>query len=184
MTDEAPWLLPYLPPVARNEYDGGYEWMDRLAHRWAVVPSWGREGWDLGEWPYVLVATCVVRIDPEEPRPFRRPEQCIHCRAFLTLPGPVWMAELTGAECPSTLGNHVPARQTQAYGVCTYVEGDIDVRAYATHDARLRELDNVAAFYWRLKLPEPMEHVVKIGPLPPEYSGPFSWERAERENAT
>lgn len=189
MTDEAPWLLPYLPPVPPNEYDGGYEWAERLNNGdagatpggWVVVPVWGRHGWDLGEWPYVMVATCAVVIDVEEPRPLKRPEQCIHCRQLLTLPGPVWVAEHGGAECPATLAEHAPARQSRVYGVCTYVEGDIEVRAYAGHEERIRELDNIAAFYWRLKERESMEHVAPVGPLPVEYSGPFSWERSERE---
>ncbi|WP_353713505.1 hypothetical protein [Arthrobacter sp. K5] len=37
--------------------NGGYDWMDLIAeHGWAVIPSWGSEGWDLGQWPYVMVA--------------------------------------------------------------------------------------------------------------------------------
>lgn len=36
---------------------GGYEWMDLIGeHGWAVIPVWGADGWDLGTWPYVMVA--------------------------------------------------------------------------------------------------------------------------------
>ncbi|RNL54885.1 hypothetical protein [Arthrobacter oryzae] len=37
--------------------NGGYDWMELIeAEGWAVVPSWGCDGWDLGQWPYVMVA--------------------------------------------------------------------------------------------------------------------------------
>ena len=38
-------------------YDG-YTWMHEVAeHRpeWRPIPGWGRDGWDLGDWPYVIV---------------------------------------------------------------------------------------------------------------------------------
>ncbi|MEO3935107.1 hypothetical protein WMO79_20110 [Micrococcaceae bacterium Sec7.4] len=35
----------------------GYDWMELIeAEGWAVIPSWGCDGWDLGQWPYVMVA--------------------------------------------------------------------------------------------------------------------------------
>jgi hypothetical protein len=37
--------------------DDGYEFMDK-AHKhagWRIVGSWGRDGWDLGSWPLVIV---------------------------------------------------------------------------------------------------------------------------------
>ncbi|MFE5840012.1 hypothetical protein [Arthrobacter sp. NPDC056493] len=35
----------------------GYDWMELIGeHGWAVIPSWGCDGWDLGQWPYVMVA--------------------------------------------------------------------------------------------------------------------------------
>ncbi|WP_235509734.1 hypothetical protein [Arthrobacter sp. Soil761] len=48
-------------PVLRDYHaNGGYDWMDLIAeHGWTVIPSWGSEGWDLGNWPYVMVA--VIR---------------------------------------------------------------------------------------------------------------------------
>ena len=37
--------------------NGGYDWMELIGeHGWAVIPSWGSDGWDLGNWPYVMVA--------------------------------------------------------------------------------------------------------------------------------
>lgn len=52
-----PAAVPPLPYEGR--YDGtGYDWMDAVAASrsgWHVVPSWGLDGWDLGQWPYVIV---------------------------------------------------------------------------------------------------------------------------------
>ncbi|MEV7574338.1 hypothetical protein AB0P28_14695 [Pseudarthrobacter sp. NPDC089323] len=40
--------------------NGGYDWMELIEeHGWAVLSSWGCDGWDLGQWPYVMVA--VIR---------------------------------------------------------------------------------------------------------------------------
>lgn len=37
--------------------NGGYDWMELIGeHGWAVIPSWGSDGWDLGQWPLVMVA--------------------------------------------------------------------------------------------------------------------------------
>ena len=35
----------------------GYDWMEEIwQHGWVVIPSWGADGWDLGSWPYVMLA--------------------------------------------------------------------------------------------------------------------------------
>ena len=42
--------------VARMLGDDGYDVMNRAwPYRWRVIPSWGREGWDLGSWPLVVM---------------------------------------------------------------------------------------------------------------------------------
>lgn len=34
----------------------GYDVMEAAAHeRWVAIPAWGRDGWDLGDWPYVVI---------------------------------------------------------------------------------------------------------------------------------
>jgi len=50
--------LPNLP-VSWGE---GYDWMQQLSGGWYAVPSWGSDGWDLGNWPYVI----VVHYDGDE----------------------------------------------------------------------------------------------------------------------
>jgi hypothetical protein len=56
-------LIPDLPPSEdeRGYSLGGYEWMDRLPDGWYAHASWGRDGWDLGNWPYSIV---VLYDDP------------------------------------------------------------------------------------------------------------------------
>ena len=37
--------------------DGGYEWMEKIEEEgWVACGAWGVDGWDLGQWPYVMVA--------------------------------------------------------------------------------------------------------------------------------
>ena len=44
---------PQLP--ADDRTGDGYDWIDTLANTpWAVLPSWGSEGWDAGAWPYII----------------------------------------------------------------------------------------------------------------------------------
>jgi hypothetical protein len=41
---------------ARMQGDDGYDVMERAGvHRWRAIPSWGRDGWDLGAWPLVVI---------------------------------------------------------------------------------------------------------------------------------
>ena len=41
---------------ARMRGDDGYDIMEPArAMCWNAIPSWGRNGWDLGSWPYVVV---------------------------------------------------------------------------------------------------------------------------------
>jgi hypothetical protein len=49
-------------------YGDGYDVMEAVAARgWKPMPSWGKDGYDLGSWPYVIIYTakqewnfCVV----------------------------------------------------------------------------------------------------------------------------
>ncbi|RZS30498.1 hypothetical protein EV193_11618 [Herbihabitans rhizosphaerae] len=53
-------LARQLPPLPYDDSGGdGYDWMDQLPHYgWCEIPLWGAHGWDLGDWPYVIVAIC------------------------------------------------------------------------------------------------------------------------------
>jgi hypothetical protein len=68
--DERLAPLPDLGDIARpptgHGFGGGYEWMEEgLPEGWYVEPMWGRDGWNLGSWPYVIVA---LFIDDEHER--------------------------------------------------------------------------------------------------------------------
>lgn len=57
-TDEQ---VEYLAPADGHlDEDGysieGYDWMDAAARtRWITLSSWGKDGWDAGQWPYVIL---------------------------------------------------------------------------------------------------------------------------------
>lgn len=46
-------------PVRWTGFDpsgDGYDWMDEaIGAGWRVIASWGADGWDMGDWPYVIV---------------------------------------------------------------------------------------------------------------------------------
>lgn len=48
--------LPKIPQQYVDSYDG-HEWREKATeYGWYVPGSWGREGWNLGKWPYMQIA--------------------------------------------------------------------------------------------------------------------------------
>jgi hypothetical protein len=57
-----------VPVLVDYHMNDGYDWMDVIAeHGWAVIPSWGCDGWDLGQWPYVMVAGTRTADEHRQP---------------------------------------------------------------------------------------------------------------------
>ena len=54
---------PHIPELSADYGGDGYDWMQHLPREWESVASWGRDGWDLGSWPYVIV---VEFCNPEQ----------------------------------------------------------------------------------------------------------------------
>ena len=53
-----------VPVLVDYHMNDGYDWMDVISeHGWAVIPSWGCDGWDLGQWPYVMVAAIRTALN-------------------------------------------------------------------------------------------------------------------------
>lgn len=51
-------IIPNIPTLGDWHEDGGYEWMGEIeALGWQPQGSWGKNGWDLGSWPYLIFAT-------------------------------------------------------------------------------------------------------------------------------
>jgi hypothetical protein len=47
-------------PPQGHRFGNGYEWMNEgLPEGWHPEPIWGRDGWDLGGWPLVVVALYI-----------------------------------------------------------------------------------------------------------------------------
>ncbi len=132
-------LAVLLPTIPARGFGDGYDWMDGLnATPWASIAVWGRDGWDMGQWPYVIVATCNALGEKVEGEP-----------------------------------------RARAYGVLTYVEGDVDIYVFNDHADRIAKLDEIAQWYWRRSNDVPQ--AVEIGPLEPELFGSFSWARCDAE---
>ena len=56
-TEDTGETIHDLPVLVNYHMNDGYDWMDVISeHGWAVIASWGCDGWDLGQWPYVMVA--------------------------------------------------------------------------------------------------------------------------------
>jgi hypothetical protein len=59
MTDNAHRVPP--EPFWQGVRDGGGDGFDSMdaarARRWEAIPVWGRDGWDLGDWPLVVIYT-------------------------------------------------------------------------------------------------------------------------------
>jgi hypothetical protein len=49
-------LCANLPELRTLHLDDGWGWMKNLPEGWKAHGSWGRDGWDLGSWPYRIVA--------------------------------------------------------------------------------------------------------------------------------
>ncbi|MEA5456926.1 hypothetical protein SPF06_19560 [Sinomonas sp. JGH33] len=60
---------PVTAPVLVNYHmNGGYDWMEEVTKRgWDTPGMWGAEGWDLGQWPYIIVATRTLDTDDSGP---------------------------------------------------------------------------------------------------------------------
>jgi len=49
--------IPAAVVLGDYHMNDGWDWMDLIGqHGWAAVNVWGCDGWDVGQWPYVIVA--------------------------------------------------------------------------------------------------------------------------------
>lgn len=52
-----PTLGAYRELHGGDYFGDGYDWMEKLGGTgWGAIPNWGRDGWDLGDWPLVIYA--------------------------------------------------------------------------------------------------------------------------------
>ena len=57
---------PALP--ADDGAGDGYDWMETLENTaWSILPNWGKDGWDAGAWPLIIVAVTRSRDRPWGP---------------------------------------------------------------------------------------------------------------------
>jgi hypothetical protein len=49
--------IPGALVLTNYHMNDGYDWMDDISvHGWTAIPNWGTDGWDAGQWPYVIIA--------------------------------------------------------------------------------------------------------------------------------
>lgn len=66
MAVDDPSVARYLPPLPERGCGDGYDWMEEAAPAWSALAGWGAHGWDLGDWPYVIVVVCAVKLPAAE----------------------------------------------------------------------------------------------------------------------
>lgn len=52
-------------PARRPGHDG-WDWMANVPRPWSVIGVWGEEGYDIGDWPYVIYALGHAEVDGVE----------------------------------------------------------------------------------------------------------------------
>lgn len=166
-------LAGRLPGLTGRGWEDGYDWRDKQKG-WHIPGSWGRDGWDLGIWPYTMYGW----VDVEE----STYAACLHCGVA---PGEV----ASFNPCPGR-GEHQYG-DPAAYGYLSYCEGDIDVIVFATREERDTELDKAALFHWVHRSDSWVEAIAKrrgkaladltVDDLPARLRGHFSWARLDRE---
>lgn len=54
-------VITFTAPAGREDDNGysrdGYDWMEAASETgWHTLSGWGKDGWDAGQWPYVMVS--------------------------------------------------------------------------------------------------------------------------------
>jgi hypothetical protein len=109
--------------------DDGYDWIAQAeSEGWRAVSGWGRDGWDLGDWPYVVYCFRERVVDElqEDEIAVGQPHS-----SRVTVEGGT-----TGIG-PRTL-----------YERASYCEGDVEIRTYASAQDRSDDTDESALFCW------------------------------------
>lgn len=141
--------------------DDGYGDMDVAARQgWTAISGWGLDGWDLGDWPLVVVS---VRDVP------RSSKRCGEC-------GTITCADTGGYEMRQTIEG-----DTTAYRFATPEDRNAAIDYLFVWYGLRRGYDD-----WTVKgLTEDKRDGLDAGALrvPERFRGPFSWARADREAA-
>lgn len=171
MAPETPSPIPSAEPVsvetttryiAGRHCDDGYEFMEAAASDgWRPVPSWGLDGWDLGDWPYLVFV-------------FRDRRVCQNCGG-------------KGGLCPSAPPPHDGLAAGHSYidrfERASYCEGDIRIETFASAADRSHSTDAEALAQWRREAADWVAGVTDDA-VPAKLRGPFTWPRLNAAKAT
>lgn len=177
--------------------DDGYDDMDVAeSEGWKAVSGWGRDGWDLGDWPYVVVSTRDVPAVVETwetTRPGGRGTGTRHVIPRADLRGALDWALAVGTRWEIVAHGGYEMRQT--------VEGDTTVYRFKTPEDRDAAIDYLFVWYgigkeyddWAVEGLGPewddetrsyrTRDALDAGTLrvPDRFRGPFSWARLDAE---
>lgn len=146
--------------------DDGYGDMEVAAgEKWRAVAGWGRDGWDLGDWPYVVVS--LREVDH---------------------PG----YTISGLHIPLVDG--ATGEPAKVFEMRQTVEGDTDVYRFDTAGDRDAAVDYLFVWYglgkeypeWVAEgLTPDKRDALNAGTLRVDarFRGPFSWARCDAEKA-
>lgn len=74
-TQDTAEILFNVPVLGDYHMNTGYDWMEDIEPAgWVVLPSWGCDGWDVGQWPYVMLA--LLRTNDAEGELFAMATYC------------------------------------------------------------------------------------------------------------
>lgn len=158
--------------------DDGYEFMEAgRTEGWQVISAWGEDGWDLGDWPY------VVYLFRERAVP-----ACAVCSTVLTAREILTLSKDHDFVPHGDPGHLIRVASPVAvvYEVADYCEGDITVRTFSTLDDRQETIDIEAVWRW---IGDPDRHGLRadldgldrdgltVDKIPARLRGPYGKQR-------
>lgn len=174
-----------------SKSDDGYSDMEVASGEgWHAVSGWGRDGWDLGDWPYVVVS---VRNRPAKVETWTGGRPGGRGTGDETLSVPLAKLQATLDEL---LADRIKWEIVDhgGYEMRQTVEGDTTVYRFATLEDRAAGIDYLFVWYglgreydeW---IVEGLTHDKRDGldagalRVPERFRGPFSWERLDAVKA-
>lgn len=151
--------------IGNGWVDDGYEWMEQAAAEgWRAVSAWGRDGWDFGDWPYVVYLFRERVVDD--------------LQADEIAAGQPHPSRVTQGGGVTGIGSRV------LYERASYCEGDCEILTYASEQDRSDDADESALFYWvgnGESWAEGLTRETTADEMPEHLRGPYTRARCQQE---
>lgn len=138
--------------VGSGYSDEGYGWMENAGHDgWKAVSGWGADGWDLGDWPYVIYMV----------------------RERIESPGTATLSQIRAKDSLAA-EDHLTV-----FELASYCEGDCRIETYDNVHSRQAAIDQ--AFIWHVLhnggdsygLEDEVAEILSTGVVPERLTGPY-----------